>query len=54
MWEVTFWVGGERTGESFCCITLDDNLKFLEGILWGLTNVSRCGEAEMRIVYKKD
>lgn len=52
MWEVTFWASGVRIGEAFCSYTLDDNLKFLEGVLWGLSNVARVGEVEMRVVYK--
>jgi len=49
MVEVTVWIAGVQTGGPFRCSTLE----FIEGIFWGLTNVAKCGEVEIRVVYNE-
>lgn len=54
MWEVTFWVDGVQTGERFITTALDDNIKFIEGIIWGLTYVALKEQVEVRVQYLKN
>ena len=54
MWEITFWIDGVQTGEPFISTTLDDNTKFIEGIIWGLRKVMKLEHVETRIKYKAD
>jgi hypothetical protein len=52
MWETTFWIDGVQTGEPLVTSSLDDNTKFIEGIIWGLRNVMKLEHVETRIKYK--
>ena len=54
MWETTFWIDGVQTGEPFISTTLDDNTKFIEGIIWGLRKVMKLEHVETRIKYEDD
>ena len=52
MWETTFWIDGVQTGEPLITTSLDDNTKFIEGIIWGLREVMKLKHVEIRIKYK--
>ena len=54
MWEITFWIDGVQTGEPLVTNTLDDDIKFIEGIIWGLREVMKLEHVETRIKYKAD
>jgi hypothetical protein len=54
MWETTFWIDGVQTGEPLVTSSLDDNTKFIEGIIWGLREVMKLEHVETRIKYKGD
>jgi len=54
MWETTFWIDGVQAGEPLITTSLDDNTKFIEGIVWGLREVMKLEHVETRIKYKDD